>query len=281
MYIFILVLLSIFTILTILFIINVFYRKETFKSDYSDYKHIDRIEVDDKFAYCIGGSALCKTGVPIKGGVYANGDTYKSYCDDGSTMICNNELTNLDVCGNSYVWQTSTNYTPILFSKTYKGFTEPTSYIPAIINNNSINFYDKNSNVIDTINKCDILGSKITNCKQALKMKFEVNEKPYWSGTDEYDAKKINQGINYNIEPDIIGTFQNKSYTEHTPQSNGKSGMYKSLPCIADYGAMPGDNVCNGEVGLIQDNTLVCPYYKPICKGYRCDSTFGSCDYSK
>ncbi len=283
MYIFILILLIIFTITILSIFIMGFYRKikiEPFKSDYSDYKTIDRIQVDDKFAYCIGGSAMCKTGVPIKGGVYANGDTYKSNCDDGSTMICKNELSNLDVCGNSYLWRTS-NYTPILFSKTYQGFTEPTAYIPAVINNNSIMFYDIDSSVIDTINKCEILGSNATNCKQALKMNFEVDENPYRSGTDEYNAKKINNENKY-ILPDIdIGTFKNSSYTEKIPQSNGKSGMYPSLPCIADYGAMPGDNVCNGEVGLIQDDTLVCPYYKPICRGYRCDSKFGSCDYSK
>ena len=253
---------------------------ETFKSDYSDYKSIDRIHVDDKFAYCIGGLAMCKTGVPIKGGIYANGNTYKSYCDDGSNMICKNGLNNLDVCGNSFLWRTP-NYTPVLFSKTYQGFTEPTSYIPAVINNDSINFYDVDSHIIDTINKCDILGINTNNCKQALKMKNNLADRTtHLSGTDEYNANKINDLTGYTVESDIdIGTF-NSSYTEKTPESNGKSGMYPNLPCIADYGAMPGDNVCNGEVGLIQDNTLVCPYYKPICN-YRCDSTFGSCDYSK
>ena len=57
--------------------------------------------------------------------------------------------------------------------------------------------------------------------------------------------------------------------------------MYPGLPCIADYGASEGDNICNGEVGLIKDQSLVCPYYKPICNGYRCGSKFGKCTYSK
>lgn len=276
MYIFIL---TIITIFTGLIVFDGLYKiKETFKSDYSDYKQIDRIHVDDKFGYCIGGSAICKTGVPIKGGIYANGNTYKSYCDDGSNMVCNSELNNLDVCGNSYIWRTP-NYIPLLFSQTYQGFTEPTSYIPAVINNNSINLYDSNSNIIDTINKCDILGLNANNCKKTLNLNFNLADTTkHVSGTDEYDANKIND-TGYITEPTIVN-FDVGSYTEKPPISNGKSGMYPNLPCVADYGSMPGDNVCNGEIGLIQDDTLVCPYYKPICKGYRCDSIPGSCDYS-
>lgn len=283
MYIFIL--LIILTGLTILIIMNGLCRKlETFKSDYSDYNSIDRIKVDDKFAYCMGAFPTCKTGAPIKGdiytngnsgapikgGIYTNGNTYKSICDDGSNMVCNNFVsTNLDICGNSYLWQ-SPNNKPVLFSQIYQGFTEPTSYIPAVINNNSINFYDIDNNIIDTINKCDILGLDSNNCKNALKIPF-MN-----ADTKNNDVNAFNNTLGYN-DPKVIGSFDVSSYTQTTPQSNGTSGMYPNLPCIADYGAFPGDNVCNGEIGLIQDNTLICPYYKPICSGYRCDSTFGKC----
>jgi len=261
--------------ISILNILFISYKKkfESFKSDYSDYNTIDRIKVDDQFAYCIGGSVKCNTGVPIKGGVYSNGNTYKSVCDDGSNMVCNNALSNLDICGNSYLWRTP-NFTPILFSQTYQGFTEPVSYIPAVINNNSINFYDENNNIKDTISKCDILGLDRNNCKKALKIPFT------FADTKNNDVNAFNNSVGYNSDPIIVGSFDIGSYTEKTPKSDGVSGMYPNLPCIADYGASPGDNVCNGEVGLIQDNTLVCPYYKPICKGFRCDSTFGSCDYS-
>jgi hypothetical protein len=277
---FILILITIITIFTSLIIVDGLYKiKETFKSDYSDYNQIDRIQVDDKFAYCIGGIAKCNTGVPIKGGVYANGNTYKSNCDDGSNMVCKNFVsTNLDICGNSYLWRTP-NYKPLLFSQTYQGFTEPTSYIPAVINNNLINFYDKNS-IIDTINKCDVLGLDANNCKKVLKIPFTfADTKSYISGNKIYDGNAMNNQTGY-IDSSAIVSFDVSSYTEKPPISNGTSGMYPNLPCIADYGALPGDNICNGEVGLIQDDTLVCPYYKPICKGYRCDSTPGSCDYS-
>lgn len=266
---------------------------ETFESDYSDYNSIDRIKIhdqlnytsgisnfDDKFAYCIGGRPTCLTGSPIKIGVYGNGNTYRSICDDGSNITCNNVISSNignDICDN-YIWKTPNNI-PILFSNIYKGFTTPTNHIPAVINNNSINFYDMNNNIIDTINKCSVLGVNENNCKKALNIPFPLaNTYQHISGTYKYDPEEINKELGYiQDDPLTSSTSNTGSYTQTILKGNGKSGMYPSLPCIADYGASPGDNVCNGEIGLIQDNTLICPYNKPICSGYRCDSKFGTC----
>ena len=293
-------------IIIILFIFLFIKNKEQFKSDYSDYNSIDRIKIhdnfdyalgttnqylmndaytkDDTFAYCIGSIPRCESGTPIKIGVYQNGNTYKSICDDGSNMICNNFMSK-----KSEKIFTTPNNTKIMFSDKYKGFTEPTTYIPALINDKILNFYDKDNNLLDSINKCSILDSE-NNCNKALNIPFPFADTKtqikydYTYGDTNisgvYDPNAINTSSGYNIDstPDI-GSFT--SYTEKTPKSNGKSGMYPNLPCIADYGSQPGDNVCNGEIGLIQDNTLVCPYYKPICQGYRCDSNFGKCTYSK
>jgi len=244
--------------------------KENFKSDYSDYNVIDRIKVDDTYAYCIGASPTCETGLPVKGGLYNNGFTYKSTCDDGSNMVCNNFISKLNNSDN--IWK-SPNDTPIMFSQIYKGFTEPTSYIPAVINNNVINFFGPKNNVIDSINKCSLLGIDTNNCKKALNIPFT------YADTSNNDINAFNNITGYNTDPKVIGEFVS-SYTEIPPVSEGISGMYSNLPCIADYGTNIGDNVCNGEVGLIQDKTLVCPNYKPICSGYRCGSTFGTCSYS-
>lgn len=294
-------------IIVILFVFLFIKNKEQFKSDYSDYNSIDRIKIhdnfdyslgtqnqyvindaytkDDTFAYCIGATPRCETGAPIKIGVYQNGNTYKSICDDGSNTVCNNFIKESNM---SNTWTTPNN-TKIVFSDTYKGFTEPTSYVPAIINNNLINLYDKD-NLLDSINKCSILGSDTNNCNKAINIPFTFADKKthikydYKFGdinvSSVYDPNAINASSGYIVDTSLdIGSFS--SYTEKTPKSNGVSGMYPNLPCIADYGSQPGDNVCNGEIGLIQDNTLVCPYYKPICQGYRCDSTFGKCTYSK
>jgi hypothetical protein len=274
---------------------------EHFKSDYSDYTSIDRIKIekdskyildktnqysfdkhtsDDMYAYCIGGKPTCLTGSPMKSGTYGNGTSYRSICDDGSNIICNNVISSnvnaTDICDN-FIWTTPNNI-PILFSNIYKGFTTPTNYIPAVINNNSINLYDKNDNIIDTIDKCSVLGVNENICKKALSIPFPItNENPRVSGTDKYDAGAINKEVGYVQDLAPVSSSLPASYTQFVAKSNGKSGMYPSFPCIADYGASPGDNVCNGEIGLIQDNTLICPYHKPICSGYRCDSKFGTC----
>jgi len=162
------ILLLIICIVLILLIYNNSKPIEKFKSDYSDYNSIDRIKIEndsnyildkynrysfdkhtseDKFAYCIGGTPTCVTGAPMKIGVYGNGNTYRSICDDGSNILCNNVISSnvktidSDICDN-FIWTTPNNI-PILFSNIYKGFTSPTNYTPAVINNNSIIFMIK------------------------------------------------------------------------------------------------------------------------------------------
>ena len=319
MYIMYALLIVLIIVILIVIIIFLYKNNESFKPDYSDYNRIDRIKInnnithtlnkknelitnatnieDDKFGYCIGATPSCKTGGPIKVGVYQNGITYRSICDDGSNMVCDNFVSNnfdtmynTDISDNSYVWK-SPNNTKLLFSKIYKGFTEPTSYINVGLDNNIINIYDKDSNVIDTVDKCSFVGPNKDICKKTSKIPFMLaDNKTYISGNhiygnidvydasvNTYDANKMNDDVGYNVEPTITGSFTS-SYTQVTPEIDyGKSGMFPGLPCIADYLSSPGDNVCNGEIGLIKDNTLICPYYKPICNGYRCDSKFGKC----
>ena len=311
--------LIIFIVVILIVIILFLYKNnESFKVDYSDYNHIDRIKVNDNiihtldkknelitsytnveedlFGYCIGATPTCETGGPIKVGVYQNGITYRSICDDGSNMVCNNFVSNNfdtiynnDISDNSYVWKTPNN-TQMFFSKTYRGFTEPTSYINVGLDNNIINLYDREHNILDTVDKCSFVGPNKDLCKKTSNIPFlfadnktYISRNHIYGNLDEsseintYDANKINE-IGYNSTPTEIGSFIS-SYTKVTPQinENGRSGIFPGLPCIADYGSSPGDNVCNGEIGLIQDNSLICPYYKPICNGYRCGSKLGKC----
>jgi hypothetical protein len=269
-------------VLVILFVLFSFLKRylkkfhETFKSDYSDYNKIDRIMVDDKYGYCLGASLGCVTGAPIKIGLYGNGngDTYKSQCDDGSLMVCNNFVSNnFDTVGDNYVWKTPKN-NPILFSKMYKGFTEPTPYIPAIINNDLINFYDKNNKIIETINKCSLLGINENKCKSATNIPFS------FADTSNNDINAFNDETGYNIDPNTIGSFDQTS-KPNTLLSSEFIPNYSALQCIADYGTNPGTNMCNGEIGLLDDTSLICPYYKPICDSYRCGSTLGTCVEAK
>ena len=259
--------------------------KEGFNNDYSDYTTIDRIKVNDNYAYCIGGKATCLTGVPVLNGTYKGGTTYESYCDDMSNMVCNNIINtqnlDLDVSGDNYIWTTPNNI-KILFSKLFKGFTSLSSYLPVNMINNDYVFYDENLNILDTINKCDLLGIDTNKCKNALKIPYTINtnqtHRPYDNSYIVY-SDSSNGDISYNTTINTSDIGQYNQTIETKIVSKGEKGMYPNLPCVADFGSAPGDNVCNGEIGLIQDETLICPYYKPICNGYKCDSTFGKCVY--
>jgi hypothetical protein len=177
---------------------------------------------------------------------------------------------------NDNIWRTPNNV-PIQISSTYKGFTEPTDYIPAVINNNTINFYDKNSNILDSINKCSILGIHKNNCLSAVNIPFTYADTKdrYGDASHVYLSNDYNNTLGYVAPPAAKIQTQIGSYTQTNQIGTGKSGMYPNLPCVADYGTMPGDNLCNNT--LIEDNTLICPYSKPICAGYRCGNTFGKC----
>lgn len=47
--------------------------------------------------------------------------------------------------------------------------------------------------------------------------------------------------------------------------------------CVADYGAQIGDKLCCGQTGVVQKNDRICPYSKPLCKGFKCGSKWGEC----
>ena len=278
------ILLILFISIVVLILAIFKYKFEGFK----DFSEIDRIQTpDQKYGYCIGGSVSCTTGAPILIGNYNGGNTYKSSCDDGSNMVCNNTLsTNFDVDLNengNHVWRTAHN-SGIEFSTIYKGFTSSISYIPAILNGDNIVFYDSNNTILDTINKCSILN--VADQQSCYKTTGSLPNKSKNLITTYYDQSSNDlNSLGYKTDPKQIGQFI-PSYTQTTEESG--AGNYPNLPCIADYSpssglthdysAMPGDNICNGEFGLLKDKSLVCPYYKPICKGFSCGS-FGRCDY--
>jgi hypothetical protein len=68
-------------------------------------------------------------------------------------------------------WKTPTREINFPFSDEYKGFSIPYSYIPVDINDNYMDFYDACGNMLDNINKCDMLltDSLTEKCKEALK----------------------------------------------------------------------------------------------------------------
>lgn len=50
-----------------------------------------------------------------------------------------------------------------------------------------------------------------------------------------------------------------------------------SFRCVADYGAQPGDDLCCGQTGVVQNNSDTCPHEYPKCYGYKCGEKWGVC----
>jgi len=98
-------------VLIVLILIVLIYLKfknlELFKPDFSDYT-IDRIQTEyNTYGYCIGGNVKCNKGASTIIGTYNGGNTYQSYCDDGSNIICDNNL-QFDISDN-IIWHTPKN----------------------------------------------------------------------------------------------------------------------------------------------------------------------------
>ena len=153
--------------------------------NYSDYNNIDRIKtLDGEYGYCIAGNVQCNSGNLIQeNDNYRGGKTYKSECDNFSPVECRNNFQYKGM--NNSNWKTPTSRDiSFPFSDQYKGFTVPYSYIPVEISGNYIQFYDSSGNIIDSMNKCDMLETEYhaDQCREALKSKpttkTECTEKP-------------------------------------------------------------------------------------------------------
>jgi hypothetical protein len=152
-----------FTLLIIVYFIN---NKEGLSIyDYRDYTKIDRIKnSSDQYAYCIAGNVTCKDSTlnQIKDN-YSHGITYNFLCENNKNAECEGNfvknMNNVELMN----WKTPTaRQISFPFSSIYKGFTEtyPSSYIPVKIEDKYMNFYDSSGDLIDNINKCEMLNSQ-------------------------------------------------------------------------------------------------------------------------
>jgi len=148
------------SLLFVIFFCIFFNFKEGFKSDYSDYNTIDRIKTanDDEYAYCLAGVVTCPSGniINLKDN-YKGGQTYSYLCDNNKRVECRGNF-QYNMNTSRLDWKTPTSREiPFNYSDTYKGFTVPYSYVPVDICNNYMNFYDNSNNILDSINKCNML----------------------------------------------------------------------------------------------------------------------------
>ena len=66
---------------------------------------------------------------------------------------------------------------------------------------------------------------------------------------------------------------------EENEEDEDKKKRYKKskMKCIADNGAKPGDPLCCGQDGVLQDTKYNCHSDYPYCVGYKCGETWGKC----
>lgn len=255
-----------------------FFNKEGFKSDYSDYNKIDRvINSLNKYAYCVAGEITCPTNtVPrVVNDKYTRsgkGTTYELLCNDMDGIE-----TNIPVeCSGNYVHRLTSNYkmrsqditsdelnwtTPTArqinfqFSDIYKGFTTPQQYIPVGINEDNIEFYDNNHILLDSIHKCEMLNNQdeTDNCYFQLE-KFKIVEEARQKAEIEAAAEDARR----------LALNRNSS----APKK-----------CVADFGSNLGDKVCCGQEGVLQYSAYnyICPKTAPACSGYVCGEKYGTC----
>ena len=172
MKIYFIILLICVVLLTVLYLLNS--KKEGFASDYSDFSTIDRIKTPQGYSYCLAGNITCPSGnlVNLKDN-YGGGTTYNYLCDNYGQAQCNNFASKLPT--NQLNWSTPTaREVSFPFSDVYKGFSIPyDNYIPVDITDKYINFYDSSDNILDNINKCELLNTRqeTDKCLESLKPK--------------------------------------------------------------------------------------------------------------
>lgn len=167
------ILLVCFILLGVLFYIN----KEGFNSDYSDYKTIDRIKnSSNEYAYCIGGNITCSDSSLNQIQDNYSGKTYNFLCNDDTYAECKNFVKYMHE-DELISWTTPTaREISFPFSNKYKGFSIPydESYIPVDITGNYVNFYDSSKNLLDNVNKCELLNSQ----SETDQCNYALNPKP-------------------------------------------------------------------------------------------------------
>lgn len=64
---------------------------------------------------------------------------------------------------------------------------------------------------------------------------------------------------------------------ENEEDKDKKKSKKSKMKCIADNGAKPGDPLCCGQDGVLQDTKYNCHSDYPYCVGYKCGETWGKC----
>ncbi len=264
-----------FTCLIVLVIIPIIFEISGYKEmmtdyvNFSDYNTIDRIQVSNTgdsptYSYCLGGTVKCPNStsklIDISNTNYSNGNTYKSTCDDGSDVICTDNIFN-SVVSYNLPYYTLPGGTSFPLSKTNKGFTDEYGFIPAEFDSsNNFNIYNDSKTIMEKIHKCNLLSYEYQpNCYS----KFFMGNSNSGSSNSTTESKSSNN---------------NTSGSQGNIANSTKCGTFDKIPCLADYGTNIGESLCCGQTGVLQNTKYVCPVTRPRCANFKCGSQFGNCE---
>jgi hypothetical protein len=260
---------------------------------------------------------LVSTLIDVSSNNYFGGKTYKPYCktetveDPSNNVYCDGTMfSKLNQSAMPTYTLPKSKFTfPI--SVDYLGMTQPYSYVPAAIdasNNNKLNFIKNQSGaVVEYMDICDpYYQTDQDNCKKKLYGSINsttiignaVGDASYNPPNVPYDPslwlnqKLIDNSLTGIWNPGSSGTSANgtsasipssKTSSITSPINSCETKSYPQtdcsakIPCVADFGAEIGDNLCCGQTGVLQNTKNICPVNKPTCSNFDCKTQLGYC----
>ena len=77
----------------------------------------------------------------------------------------------------------------------------------------------------------------------------------------------------------MFSQYSSSRYSTNISGGDTESYSWSSpnIKCVADNGQEPGNPLCCGQEGVLQDTKHICPSEYPFCEGYVCGETWGKC----
>ena len=250
--------------------------------------------------YCPGGEVVCPAGsnLELSTGVdyKINGDkagvTYNYYCVDNSgnqtsthvecssnVLRDNQKLTFRDECEKNGEPYTKNFYG---FSDTspesqderspgagyaqaeLDGFSDPFTHVPFAIfgesveasNNNLVFVFDEDGNKLFKSSPCSLYESNdCFNDQSYNSASLTCDESYYANNTKSSSSVTTTKGA----------------------RMSGDCPARTRTRCAANSGAAIGDELPNGQTGVVQSTQFNCPVEAPFCRGYLCGQKWGEC----
>jgi hypothetical protein len=252
--------------------------------NFTDYNTIDRIKLgtknSPKYSYCLGGTVECTYSdgqlIDISNSSYKLGKTYRSKCNDGSDVICSDNLFS-SVSSYNLPFYTLPGGTPFPLSTTNHGFTRDYQYIPADFDSSdNFNIYVNSSTVTEKIHKCNLLSYE--NQANCFKKFFFDETSTSTNSSTRKSRHKSRDNSKDNSSSNSSNTTGNNSSTSNIADTGKCDSTAEKIPCLADYGTDIGENLCCGQTGVLQNTKYVCPITRPRCSKFKCGTQFGNCE---